>query len=68
VGQATQRQREKFEVSTIVAGSFIDKEKIGLGTYRFQNIEGDVDLLPVNGQILNHYISYPLRQISLVHK
>jgi hypothetical protein len=49
-------------------GPFVIKENIGLGTYRLQNMEGDVDLLPVNGQILKHYISYPLRQLPLVHK
>jgi hypothetical protein len=44
-------------------GPFIIKEKIGLGTYHLQNLEGDIDLLPINGQVLKHYISYPLRQI-----
>jgi hypothetical protein len=33
------------------------KEKIGQGTYWLQNIKGDIDLLPINGQILKHYIS-----------
>jgi hypothetical protein len=38
-------------------GPFMIKEKIGQGTYHLQNIEGDIDLLPINGQILKHYIS-----------
>jgi hypothetical protein len=38
-------------------GPFIVNEKIGLGTYILQNLEGDVYLLPINGQILKHYIS-----------
>jgi hypothetical protein len=33
------------------------KEKIGQGTFQLQNIEGDVDLLPVYGKILKHYIN-----------
>jgi len=33
-------------------GPFLVKEKIVLGTYRLQNLEGEVDLLPVNGQVL----------------
>jgi hypothetical protein len=28
---------------------FVIQEKIGLGTYQLQNLEGDVDLLPING-------------------
>jgi hypothetical protein len=33
-------------------GPYLVVEKLGLGTYRLQNIEGEVDLLPINGQIL----------------
>jgi hypothetical protein len=37
-------------------GPFVIRENIGLGTYCLKNLEGDVDLLAVNGQILKHYI------------
>jgi hypothetical protein len=33
------------------------KEIIGQGTYWLQMLEGEVDLLPINGQILKHYIN-----------
>ena len=33
-------------------GPVMVKEKIGLGMYRLQNLEGHVDLLPVNGHVL----------------
>jgi hypothetical protein len=32
-------------------GPFMIKEKTGQGTYRLQMLEGEADLLPVNGQI-----------------
>jgi hypothetical protein len=38
-------------------GPYLIKEKIGQGTFRLQNLQGEVDSLPVNGQILKHYIS-----------
>jgi hypothetical protein len=30
-------------------------EKIGVGTYRLQNLRGEPDALPVNGQTLKQY-------------
>jgi hypothetical protein len=33
------------------------KEKIIQGNYQLQNLEGDIDILPINGQILKHYIN-----------
>jgi hypothetical protein len=30
-------------------------EKIGVGTYQLQNLEGKLDALPVNGQVLKQY-------------
>jgi hypothetical protein len=38
-------------------GSFMIKENIGQGTYWLQILEGEVDLLPINGKILKHYIN-----------
>jgi hypothetical protein len=38
-------------------GPFMVKENIGLGMYRLQNLEGDVDLLPVNDQVLKIYFN-----------
>jgi hypothetical protein len=42
-------------------GPFMIREEIDQGTYWLQNIEGDIEgdfePLPVNGQILKHYIS-----------
>jgi hypothetical protein len=32
-------------------------EKIGAGTYRLQNMRGEPDTLPVNGQALKQYFS-----------
>jgi hypothetical protein len=32
-------------------------KKIGAGTYRFQNLRGESDTLPVNGQALKKYFS-----------
>jgi hypothetical protein len=31
-------------------------EKIGAGTYRLQNLRGEPDALPVNGQALKRYL------------
>jgi hypothetical protein len=41
-------------------GPYVIKENIGEGTYRLQNLQGEVELHPVNGQILKHYIILPL--------
>jgi hypothetical protein len=38
-------------------GPYLIKEKIGQGTFRLQNLQGEIDSLPINGQILKHYIS-----------
>jgi hypothetical protein len=38
-------------------GPYLIKEKIGQGTFRLQNLQGEIDSLPVNDQILKHYIS-----------
>jgi hypothetical protein len=38
-------------------GPYLIKEKIGQGTFRLQNLQGEVDSLPVNDQVLKHYIS-----------
>jgi hypothetical protein len=46
-----------FKFQQMWLGPFVIKEKIGQGTYRLQNLEGDSDPLPVNRQILKHYIS-----------
>jgi hypothetical protein len=32
-------------------------EKIGLGTFRLKTMEGDMEELPVNGQIIKRYFS-----------
>jgi hypothetical protein len=36
-------------------GPFQVAEKIGVGTYRLQNLRGEPDALPVNGQALKQY-------------
>ena len=38
-------------------GPYVIKEKIGQGTFRLQNLQGEPDPLPVNGQIIKHYIT-----------
>jgi hypothetical protein len=38
-------------------GPYLIKEKIGQGTFRLQNLQGEIESLPVNDQILKHYIS-----------
>jgi hypothetical protein len=39
-------------------GPYLLKEKFGLGTYILKNLEGEVEILPVNGQALKKYFSY----------
>ena len=36
-------------------GPYLVVEKLGLSTYRLQNIEGELDLLPINSQVLKIY-------------
>ena len=53
--------KEKYTKSQpIWLGPFQILEKIGLGTYTLQNLEGDLDPLPINGQCLNQYFNYLL--------
>jgi hypothetical protein len=39
-------------------------EKIGAGTYRLQNLRGESDTLPVNGQALKQYFSLKKKNVS----
>jgi hypothetical protein len=38
-------------------GPFQIAEKIGVGTYRLQNLRGELEALPINDQTLNHLFS-----------
>jgi hypothetical protein len=38
-------------------GPYVIKKKIVQGTFWLQNVQEEVDLLPVNGNILKHYIN-----------
>jgi hypothetical protein len=38
-------------------GPYVIKENIGQGTFQLKNLQGEVDSLSINGQILKHYMS-----------
>jgi hypothetical protein len=44
-----------FKFQNLWLGPFLVVEKIGAGTYRLQNLKGEPDALPVNGQALKQY-------------
>jgi hypothetical protein len=41
-------------------GPYLIKERIGLCTFLLQSLQGEIESLPVNDQVLKHYICYPL--------
>jgi len=49
-------QHSKFQ--NLWLGPFLVAEKIGAGTYQLQNLKGEPDTLPVNGQALKQYFQY----------
>jgi hypothetical protein len=57
VGQTNETKGKHTKFQQLWLGPYQIHEKIGSGTFKLKTLEGEVEELPVNGQILKKYFS-----------